>query len=129
MHFCAAHKLWRSDWTAEKNHEVFGNCANENYHGHNYELIVTVKGEIQTDTGFLIDAKILKKIIQKHIVEQLDHKNLNVDVPFMKDKLTSVENLAVGVWNELRQHLPSHVQLHCVKIYETPTIYVEYFGN
>lgn len=127
-HFNAAHKLYNPAWTEEKNTEVFGKCANANWHGHNYELIITVKGEIDPDTGFLMDAKWLSAIINSEICDKLDHRNLNVDVDFMKGRLTSTENLAVGIWEQLVPHLPKGVKLHCVKIYETPRICVEYFG-
>ena len=128
-HFNAAHKLYNPRWSKEKNEEVFGACANENWHGHNFDLYVTVKGEINTDTGFLIDAKKLKEIIQKKVITKLDHKNLNLDVDFMKDKMCSTENLAACIWEQLSPHLPGNVQLHCIKLYETPRIYVEYFGG
>jgi len=128
-HFNAAHKLYNPDWSYEKNEEIFGKCANENWHGHNYELLVTIKGEPQADTGFVFDVKKLSTIIKDHVIEQLDHRNLNVDVPFMQGKMCSTENLAIAIWKELEPHLPTGVQLHCIKLYETPRIYVEYFGN
>lgn len=127
-HFNAAHKLYNPNWTKEKNEEVFGVCANENWHGHNFELFVTVKGTPDADTGFLMDVKILSKIIKQHVIKKLDHKNLNLDVDFLAGKMCSTENLAIGIWNQILPHLPSGVQLHCVKLYETPRIYVEYFG-
>jgi len=128
-HFNAAHKLYNPSWSKEKNDEVFGKCANDNWHGHNYELFVTVKGEPDPDTGFLVDAKKLSGIINEHIVDKLDHRNLNLDVDFMQGKMCSSENLVIEIWNELRSHLPDNVQLHCIKLYETPRIYVEYFGG
>lgn len=127
-HFNAAHKLYNPNWSKERNEEVFGVCANENWHGHNFELLVTIKGEPDPETGFLFDVKKLSKIIQLQVIEKLDHKNLNVDVPFMQGKMCSTENLAIGIWNELVPHLPSHVQLHSIKLYETQRIFVEYFG-
>lgn len=127
-HFNAAHRLYNPSWTEEKNEEVFGKCANGNWHGHNYELYVTIKGEPNPDTGFLFDVKRLSNIIQREVLEHLDHKNLNLDVPFMKDKMCSTENLAIAIWNQLAPHLPKEVQLHCIKLYETPRIFVEYFG-
>ena len=127
-HFNAAHKLYNPNWTKEQNEAVFGVCANENWHGHNFELFVTVKGEVDADTGFLMDVKQLSKLIQEKVIEHLDHKNLNLDVPFLAGKMCSTENLAMGIWEQLAPHLPAHVQLHCVKLYETPRIYVEYFG-
>ena len=128
-HFNAAHKLYNPAWTYEKNEEVFGKCANENWHGHNYELLVTVKGQPSPDTGFVFDVKRLSNIIKDNVIEKLDHQNLNLDVEFMKDKMCSTENLAIAIWKELIPHLPAGVQLHCIKLYETPRIYVEYFGE
>ena len=127
-HFNAAHKLYNPKWTPEKNVEIFGKCANTNWHGHNYELMVTIKGEVDPETGFLMDAKLLSKILLDEVCEKLDHKNLNMDVDFMKDKLASTENLAIAIWNQITPHLPTNVKLHCVKLYETPRICVEYFG-
>ena len=128
-HFNAAHKLYNPGWSKQKNDEVFGKCANENWHGHNYELYVTIKGQPHPETGFVFDAKQLSTLIKDQVVEKLDHKNLNLDVPFLKGKLCSSENLVVGIWNELQPHLPQEVQLHSIKLYETPRIYVEYFGE
>jgi 6-pyruvoyltetrahydropterin/6-carboxytetrahydropterin synthase len=127
-HFNAAHKLYNPAWSHEKNEEVFGKCANENWHGHNYELYVTIKGMPDADTGFLFDAKKLSLLIKEHVTEKLDHRNLNMDVDFLKDKMCSTENLVIGIWNELTTHLPHTVELHCIKLYETPKIFVEYFG-
>ena len=128
-HFNAAHKLYNPAWSYEKNEEVFGKCANENWHGHNYELLVTVKGLPSLDTGFVFDVKQLSNIIKEQVIEKIDHRNLNVDVEMMKGKMCSTENLAIAIWNELKPHLPQAVQLHCIKLYETPRIYVEYFGQ
>lgn len=128
-HFNAAHKLYNPQWSEEKNRDVFGKCANHNWHGHNYDLIVTIKGEVNPDTGFLMDAKKLSAILQEHVCEKLDHRNLNLDVDFMAGKLASTENLAIAIWEQLVPHLPANVKLHCVKLYETPRICVEYFGN
>lgn len=128
-HFNAAHKLYNPAWSFEKNEEVFGKCANENWHGHNYEIYVTVKGDPDPETGFLFDAKQLSNIIKERIIDQLDHKNLNVDVGFMRGKMCSTENLAIAVWKQLQPHIPGAVQLHCIKLYETPRIYIEYFGE
>jgi 6-pyruvoyltetrahydropterin/6-carboxytetrahydropterin synthase len=128
-HFNAAHKLWNENWTVEKNKEVFGKCSNEHFHGHNYELHVTVKGEPQPDTGFVVNAKSLGDLIKLKIVEEVDHKNLNIDVEFLKGKFTSAENLAIGIWDELQPDIEKMgVALHCVKLIETKSIYVEYFG-
>src|ERR1044072_878336 len=123
-HFNAAHKLSNPEWSKEQNLEVFGKCANENWHGHNYELHVTIKGDPHPQTGFIFNAKTLGDIIKERIIEKVDHRNLNVDVDFMKDKFTSAENFAIAIWNELNKYLPAGVQLHCIKLYETPRIYV-----
>jgi 6-pyruvoyltetrahydropterin/6-carboxytetrahydropterin synthase len=128
-HFNAAHKLYNPRWSREKNEEIFGVCANENWHGHNFDLYVTIKGTPDPDTGFLMDAKKLSKLINEKILDQLDHKNLNMDVPFLKDIMCTSENLAVVIWQQLEPHLPGNVQLHAIKLYETPKIYVEYFGG
>ncbi|MFM8710860.1 MAG: 6-pyruvoyl trahydropterin synthase family protein [Sphingomonadales bacterium] len=128
-HFNAAHRLYNPDWTAEQNEEVFGKCANTNWHGHNFELFVTVKGEPDPATGFILDAKRLGAIIKESIVNKLDHRNLNLDVDFMQGKLCSIENLIMGIWKELEPVLPSRVQLHCLKLVETSKIYVEYYGG
>jgi 6-pyruvoyltetrahydropterin/6-carboxytetrahydropterin synthase len=128
-HFNAAHRLYNPGWTYEKNEEVFGKCANENWHGHNYEMYVTVKGQPNPDTGFVFDVKQLSTIIKQHVVDKVDHRNLNMDVDFMKGKMCSTENLTMAIWEQLLPHMPSGVQLHCIKLYETPRIYVEYFGE
>jgi 6-pyruvoyltetrahydropterin/6-carboxytetrahydropterin synthase len=128
-HFNAAHKLWNKTWSDEKNFDVFGKCANPNWHGHNYELHVTVKGELNTETGFVMNAKELGGIMKTHVVDLVDHKNLNLDVEFMKDKFTSAEQFAIGIWNQIALPISElGVQLHCVKLIETQRIYVEYFG-
>jgi 6-pyruvoyltetrahydropterin/6-carboxytetrahydropterin synthase len=131
-HFNAAHKLYNPQWTAEKNHQVFGPCANENWHGHNFELIVTVKGVPDPQTGFVVDLKRLSTMIKSEVVDQLDHKNLNVDVPFMQGKLASCETLVIEIWKILEANLPrvtTYGKLHSVRLYETPRNYVEYFGE
>jgi 6-pyruvoyltetrahydropterin/6-carboxytetrahydropterin synthase len=128
-HFNAAHKLYNPKWSKAENENVFGLCANENWHGHNYDLYVTVKGVPDENTGFVYDAKKLGELIRAKIIDKLDHKNLNLDVAFLKDKMCSTENLAIAIWQQLQPHLPSSVLLHCVKLYETPRIFVEYFGE
>ncbi len=127
-HFNAAHRLMNPAWSREKNEEVFGKCANENWHGHNFELFVTVKGMPDPDTGFVFDAKKLSAIIKEHVTEKLDHKNLNVEVDFMRDKICSIENLVQGIWQQLVNRMPPGVVLHALKLYETPRIFVEYYG-
>src|SRR5678810_110614 len=114
-HFNAAHKLYNSNWSKERNDEVFGKCANENWHGHNFELFVTIKGEPDPDTGFVYDAKKLGALVTDKVLEKLDHRNLNVDVDFMKGKMCSIENLVVEIWKQLEPHLPQSVRLHCLK--------------
>lgn len=127
--FNAAHKLWNPKWDAEKNHSTFGKCAHENWHGHNYELWVTVKGEVDPETGYLIDLKDLKQLINDQIIEVCDHKNINLDVPFMKDKMASTENICIGIWNEIHQGIEQlGATLHCVKLVETENNYAEYYG-
>jgi len=127
--FNAAHKLSRPDWTDDHNAEVFGKCANPNWHGHNYQLYVTVKGEVNPETGFLVDLKWLKEVININVVDKIDHRNLNLDVDFMQGKLASTENLAIAVWDILFPLIgTSGAQLHSIKIYETENNFVEYFG-
>ena len=128
-HFNAAHKLYNPAWSKLKNDEVFGKCANENWHGHNYELYVTIKGNPEDNTGFLFDVKKLSLMIKEFVLDKLDHKNLNVDVEFLKGKMCSTENVALAIWQQLQPQLPARVKLHCIKLYETPRIYVEYFGD
>jgi 6-pyruvoyltetrahydropterin/6-carboxytetrahydropterin synthase len=128
-HFNAAHKLYNPAWNKEKNEAVFGECANENWHGHNFELYVTVKGEPDADSGFVMDAKLLSKIVNECVIDKLDHKNLNLDVDFLAGKICSTENLIIEIWNQLQPNLPADVILHSLKLYETPRIYVEYFGE
>lgn len=127
-HFNAAHQLANPKWSDEKNLEIFGKCANSNWHGHNYNLFVTVKGEPDPDTGFITNVKDLSEIIKKHVVDKLDHKNLNLDVDFMKGILPSTENLAKAIWYQLEPHIKKG-QLHAIKLYETENIYAEYFGE
>ncbi len=126
--FSAAHKLYQAEWSAAKNKEIFGKCANANFHGHNYEMFVTVKGRVDPQTGFVINAKELSSLIKRLIVDKLDHSNLNEDVDFMKGILPSTENLVKAIWVELASQL-TNCQLHCIKIVETENIYVEYYGE
>lgn len=131
-HFNAAHKLYNPDWSRERNVEVFGPCANDNWHGHNFDLIVTVKGEPDPETGFVVDMKRLSKLIREKVVDQLDHKNINLDVDFMKGKMASCENLIVEIWKIVEGNLPSITKrgrLHSIRLYETPRNYVEYYGE
>ena len=128
-HFNAAHKLYNPSWSREKNEEVFGKCANEKWHGHNFELHVTLQGDPDPETGFVFDVKKLSIIVKEHVIDKLDHKNLNEDVDFMKGQLCSIENLVIAIWKQLSPKLPGNIRLHCLKLYETPRIYVEYYGN
>lgn len=127
-HFNAAHRLYRKDWSMEKNDAVFGKCNNPNYHGHNYDLIVSVTGEIDDETGFVIDVKILADLIRLHIEDAFDHKNLNVDVPEFHDLNPTAENIAVVIWNKLRPHIDENKKVS-VTLYETPRNFVTYNGN
>jgi 6-pyruvoyltetrahydropterin/6-carboxytetrahydropterin synthase len=127
--FNAAHKLFRPEWSDEQNLEVFGKCSNPNWHGHNYELYVTVKGEINHQTGFVIDLKELKSIIRTHVTDALDHKNINLDVNFMKGKMASTEVLAVAIFEQLKPYVQNQgAELHSIKLYETENNFVEYLG-
>ena len=128
--FNAAHKLERTDWTPAKNLEVFGACANPNWHGHNYVLFVTVKGKADPETGFVIDLKKLSTIIRTEITNKVDHKNFNLDVPFMKGILPSAENIVKAFWQILAPHISKMGgQLHSLKLQETENNSVEYFGE
>jgi len=126
-HFNAAHKLYRPDWTDEKNHEVFGRCANKNFHGHNYELIVSLTGEIDKETGYVYDLGKLKGIIKSEVEDYLDHKNLNLDIDDFKNLNPSAENIAVLIYNRLIKHFDDSYKLK-ITLYETPRNFVEYSG-
>jgi 6-pyruvoyltetrahydropterin/6-carboxytetrahydropterin synthase len=128
-HFNAAHKLFNPDWSEEQNETVFGKCANKNWHGHNYDLFVTVKGEINPETGFVVNLKELSTLIRRDVTDVLDHKNLNLDVAGMP-VMPSTENVAVFIWNILQGKIKDMgAALHCIKLYETESNYVEYFGE
>lgn len=127
-HFNAAHRLYRSDWDDEKNKKVFGKCSNPNFHGHNYELEVGVTGEIDKETGFLIDIVELKTIMKKEIEDYLDHKNLNLDVPEFKDLNPTMENIAIFIWEKLNAILLDRYKI-VVTLFETPRNFVVYDGN
>ena len=126
-HFNAAHRLYRKDWTDIKNNEIFGKCANPHYHGHNYELIVHVKGEIDPITGYVMDMKVLKDLIKKHIEDVFDHKNLNEQVPDFATLIPTAENIVVVIWNKLRPHITAAHDLS-VTLYETPRNFVHFSG-
>ncbi len=128
--FSAAHKLFRKEWSEEKNNEVFGKCSNPNWHGHNYELFVTVKGEQNPDTSFVANLSTISVILREKVISKLDHKNINLDVDFMKGKTATTETLAVEIWKQIETPINQlGCTLHCVKIRETENNYVEYFGS
>ena len=130
-HFNAAHKLYNPNWSEEKNKEVFGPCANANWHGHNFELIVTVKGQPDPETGFVVDLKKLSTLVRELVIDKLDHKNLNLDVDFLQGKMASCEVLVMEIWNILApavKTITNRGELHSLKLYETPRNFVEYFG-
>lgn len=127
-HFNAAHRLYRKDWSFEKNDEVFGKCNNPNFHGHNYELIASVTGEIDKKTGYVIDMKVLKDIIKSEVEDAFDHKNLNLEVPEFKDLNPTAENIAVIIHNKMKSKLDANLDLE-ITLYETPRNFVTYSGN
>jgi 6-pyruvoyltetrahydropterin/6-carboxytetrahydropterin synthase len=128
--FNAGHRLFNPEWSDEENLRIYGNCSNPQWHGHNYVLYVTVKGKLNPETGFVVNLKTLGRIIKEYIIESIDHKNINTQVPFMKGKLASTENLAASVWEVLDPHIRHlGIELHCIKIIETENNYVEYYGN
>lgn len=127
-HFNAAHRLYREDWSDAKNWEVFGKCNNPNYHGHNYELIVSITGEINPETGYVYDLGALKRLIETEVEDAFDHKNLNLDVPIFKTLIPTAENISVVIYDKLRKHIPEDLKLK-VKLYETPRNFVSYSGE
>ena len=130
-HFNAAHRLFNPAWSDEQNRTDFGPCANHNWHGHNFELIVTIKGEPDPDTGFVIDLKVLGDVIKREIIEQLDHKNINLDVPFMQGKMASCEILVMEIWKLLDRALQplTESRLYQIRLYETERNFVDYYGE
>ncbi len=127
-HFNAAHRLYRPDWSTEKNVAVFGKCNNPNFHGHNYEMVVSVTGKIDPETGYVVDVKILKDFIKSEVEEAFDHKNLNLDVPEFKNLNPTAENIVVVIYNKLKAVLEPHLALE-VTLYETPRNFVSYSGS
>lgn len=127
-HFNSAHRLYRKDWSFEKNDEIFGKCNNPNYHGHNYELIASVTGEIDPETGYVMDVKILKDIIKFEVEDAFDHKNLNLDVPDFEHLNPTAENIVVVIYNKIKAKLEKNLDLE-VTLYETPRNFVSYSGN
>lgn len=132
-HFNAAHKLYNPLWSEEKNMEEFGVCSNENWHGHNYEIEVTIKGKINPDSGMLINLKDLSKIMKEEIIDKVDHKNLNIDVPFLEGIITTTENVTMKFWDVLEDKINSLENTECslykIRVYETPRNFVEYYGE
>lgn len=129
LHFSAAHRLGREDWTAAENERVFGDCANPNWHGHNYELDVTVAGAVDASTGFVYDLKALRDVVERQIIADVDHSNLNVDVAWLNGLNPTTENLVVAIWNRLKDALPGDIELERLVLWETPRNYVEYEGG
>jgi 6-pyruvoyltetrahydropterin/6-carboxytetrahydropterin synthase len=129
-HFNAAHRLWCDDWSEEKNFEVFGKCANKNWHGHNFDLFVTVKGIPDPKTGFIINLKVLSKILKTKVIDVLDHSNLNLDIDFLKEVNPSIENIVVKIWEIIEEDITNlNAKLHCIKLIETENNFVEYYGE
>lgn len=127
--FNAAHRLFKPEWDDAKNLQVFGKCSNPNWHGHNYVLYVTLKGEPDPATGFLVNLKELSKLIREKVINKLDHKNINMEVDFMQGRIPSTENLAIGIWEQLQQPVSElGAAMHCVKIAETENNFAEYYG-
>jgi 6-pyruvoyltetrahydropterin/6-carboxytetrahydropterin synthase len=127
-HFNATHRLHNPNWTDDKNEKVFGKCNNENYHGHNYDLIVKVTGQVDPDTGYVIDLKILNDIIRQHVIERYDHKNLYLDMPDFKDMNPSAENIVIKIWHLIRDQIDAKFELS-IQLFETERNYVEYSGH
>jgi 6-pyruvoyltetrahydropterin/6-carboxytetrahydropterin synthase len=129
LHFAAAHRLSRPDWSVERNRDVFGQCSHPNWHGHNYELDVTVEGDVDPETGFVLDLKALKSLVEERVIGDLDHRNLNLDVGWMDGLIPTTENLVVAIWDRLAREVPAEVELVRLVLYETPRNYVEYTGG
>lgn len=127
--FSASHRLFNPNWDDQKNEEIFGKCSNKNWHGHNYEIFVTVKGTVDVETGYVIDMKVLSDLIKSKITDKMDHKNLNLEVDFLKNVITSAENIVIGIYNELYDDIKKlGKQLHSVRLHETENNFVEYYG-
>ena len=129
VHFSAAHRLGRDDWSRAENERVFGDCAHPNWHGHNYEMDVTVEGEIDPETGFVLDLKELRDLVEERVIGDVDHRNLNLDVPWLEGVIPTTENLVVGIWRRLEDALESRADLVRLVLWETPRNYVEYTGD
>ncbi len=129
VHWNSAHRLYRPDWPDERNARVFGVCANPHGHGHNYEMDVTVAGEVDPETGYVLDLKVLRDLVEARVVTDLDHRNLNVEVTWLAGQVPTTENLVVAIWNRLVDQLPRGVTLERIVLWETPRNYVEYTGD
>lgn len=129
VHFCAAHRLFRADWPDDRNAEQFGACANPNWHGHNYELDVTVEGPVDPETGYVMDLKLLRDALEARVVQDVDHRNLNLEVPWLADVNPTTENFVVAIWNRMAGALPEGVRLARIVLHETPRNSVEYTGE
>ncbi len=129
LHFAAAHRLFRPDWSEERNREVFGDCSNPHWHGHNYELDVTVEGEVDPETGYVMDLKALKALVQEAVIDDLDHRNLNREVEWLEGVNPTTENVVVALWRRLEPRMPSGIRLRRLTLWETPRNYVEYEGG
>lgn len=129
LEFSAAHRVFNPEWTDERNHQVFGGCANPNWHGHNYKLRVTVEGELDPDTGFVIDFRDLNSLVDSVVIKDLDHKNINLDVPWMEGVISSAENMVIAIWNRISGVLPDGVELKKLTLWENSRSYVEYTGE
>lgn len=128
LHFNAAHRLYREEWSEERNAEVFGPCSNPHWHGHNYDLLVTVEGPVDPETGFVMDLKALKDVVEARVIADVDHRNLNVEVAWLRGVMPSTENVAMEIWNRIADHLPEGVRLAKITLHETPRHFVEYMG-
>ena len=129
VHFSAAHRLHRSGWSEDRNREVFGDCSNPNWHGHNYELDVTVEGELDPDTGYVLDLKRLKEVVRDSVIHDVDHRNLNLDVTWMDQRNPTTENLVVAIWERIHPRLPEGIELSRLVLWETPKNCAEYKGD
>lgn len=129
VHFSAAHRLFRRDWSDERNRDVFGDCSNPNWHGHNYDVDVTVEGPVDPETGYVMDLKRLRDLVEERVLADVDHRNLNLEVPWMEDTIPTTENLVVAIWDRIVGALPEGVRLDRIVLWETPRNYVEYTGR
>ena len=129
VHWNSAHRLYRPDWSDDENARVFGDCSNPHWHGHNYEMDVTVSGPVDPETGYVLDLKVLKDLLQERVVGDLDHRNLNLQVPWLQGLNPTTENLVVAIWNRVADRLPEGLRLERIVLWETPRNYVEYTGD